>query len=181
MRLRIALCLGTGLGRAVVQAASEFRVRESVGVELARSRHALAVKALSLEDSTLASRVRLLQGDCADAALWSEANAPLARATVVYAASLLFSSELMARLAQRIEASESVRVVASLKRWHSGLVGFREEEPPERCETSWTAKLAVVSDGPAYQSWSNEAGPARNGIEAEAHPGSQVYIYVRES
>ena len=101
-------------------------------------------------------------------ALWTEP--PLSDATVVFAASMLFSPELMDRLAEQLAACRSVRCVASLKRFADGaLVGFREELPPEPCETSWTAEMLIVSD---------VSGGA--GGEAEAHAGSPVHIYVRD-
>ena len=58
---------GSGLGRAVVQAASEFGVHRAIGIEFAPSRHQLARANLArAAPSDLAARVELLQGDCAD-------------------------------------------------------------------------------------------------------------------
>ena len=56
------------------QAAREFGVRRAYGVEFSASRHGLAVERLAADASgrDLASRVRLIQGDCADESLWAE-------------------------------------------------------------------------------------------------------------
>lgn len=168
---RISLCaddvfadLGSGLGRSVFQAASDFGVRQAVGIEMAASRHALAASKLAgLRDADVASRCLLVQGDCSDAALWSAApgaDAPLAEASVLYIASLLFSSELMTRLAQRIvemagNGQSSLRVVATLKRFRRGALrraGLRERLPPAFIDMSWSPSMG---------------------------PGQPVYIYVR--
>ena len=169
--LRVSLCagdvfadLGSGLGRSVFQAASDFGVRRAVGIEMAASRHALAASKLAgLRDSDVISRCLLVQGDCSDAALWSVApgaDAPLAEASVIYIASLLFSSELMTRLAQRIvemagNGQSSLRVVATLKRFRRGALRrarLRERLPPAFIDMSWSPSMG---------------------------PGQPVYIYVR--
>lgn len=144
----------------------------AVGVELAPSRHRLALAELAREvdlDDTLSGRVALIEGDCADEVLWA---GPLAGSTLVFAGSLLFGESLMARLARCIEACESVRAVASLKRFAaagggagtsatgSGLAGFREL-PSEAFETSWTAPLRA-----------GEGSGVRN-------PGAPVFLYIR--
>ena len=60
------------------QAAREFGVRRAYGVEFSASRHGLAVERLAADAAAaasgraLASRVRLIQGDCADESLWAE-------------------------------------------------------------------------------------------------------------
>ena len=140
-------------------------MRRAVGVEFAASRHTLAEELLAREPATVSSRVVLVQGDCADAALWVEGG-PIAGATVAYAGSLMFSDELMNALARRIEGSLEhaplLRVVASLKRWAVDAAprGFRETPPPELCESSWTA-------------------PPSLGAEGESEPGTPVYVYER--
>ena len=69
---------GSGLGLSVSQAAREFGVRRAYGVEFSASRHGLAVERLAADAAAdasgrdLASRVRLIQGDCADESLWAE-------------------------------------------------------------------------------------------------------------
>ena len=65
---------GSGLGLSVSQAAREFGVRRAYGVEFSASRHDLAVERLAVDASgrDLASRVRLIQGDCADESLWAD-------------------------------------------------------------------------------------------------------------
>jgi hypothetical protein len=53
--------------------------------------------------------------------------------------------------------------VATLRRFPSGLRGFAESEPCERCEMSWTENLHVP------------------GEPGGKHPGSPVHIYTREA
>lgn len=147
--------LGSGGGRIVLQAAREHGVRCAIGIELARSRHELAVQNLAREPS-ITSRVRLVCGNIADARYWNPPNSlakdppvtgdddgVLAGATVVFLSSLLFGEELMASMAKRIASCASVRVVATLQRFPaqgvdgSELPGFHHCLPTERCETSW--------------------------------------------
>jgi hypothetical protein len=149
--------LGSGLGRLVVQAAKEYGVARACGVEFAASRHELAEEALAQEDESVVNRVALVEGDCSDPTLWA-AGGPLADATVVYAGSLMFSEELMGKLARLIEASTSARVVASLKQWSAAPQGWCEQAPAERFETSWTAPQSLKSEGDA---------------------GTPVFVYVR--
>lgn len=156
--------LGSGRGRACFQAAKEFGCRRAIGVELAQTRHELAETALHEHFADLAERVTLLQADVADPAIWSPATAPLASVSVVFAGSLMFGDGLMSRLARLIEQCDSVRVVATLKRWpaHDPLRGFIEELPAEVCETSWTAPLQLGE-----------------GIGIK-DSGCPVFVYVRE-
>lgn len=74
---------GSGLGSVCLQAARDFGVRESIGVEYAASRHNVAVARLDEN-----SRVQLLQGDCAEPALWSAGGACSA-STCVYTCNVL--------------------------------------------------------------------------------------------
>lgn len=151
--------LGSGLGRAVLQVASEFGVRKSAGIEYAPSRHALAEEALlAVGDANVAARVFFVCGDCADEAVWRD---HLRDATVVFASNLLFGDDLNERTALRLEASEAVRVVATLKPFVRPLQGFTEELPPEMVETSWRAPEEVLQAGPTAQA------------------GSLVYVYRR--
>ena len=168
---RLGLCaddefadLGSGLGRCVLQAAAEFDVRCSFGVEMAPSRHALAEELMETAAAApAASRVRLLQGDCADEELWST---HLEGVTVVYASNLLFDDRLNARLARRLEGAPSVRVVASLRPFEAPACalggGFVEATPRDLIvETSWRAPDDLGQPG---------ALPAA---------GSLMYVYER--
>lgn len=131
--------LGSGCGRAVFQALTDFDVASTCGIELAESRHELALQSLAALPAEQASRVRLLCGDCAAADAWQPGGA-LADATIVYVASLCFGDELMQRLGARLEESARVRTVATLKPFAGGLGGgFVAVDPPEACEMSWTA------------------------------------------
>lgn len=166
---------GSGLGRAVLQAAREFGVRRACGVEYAASRHQLALKNLEREEmeaasesaggvAALSERVQLLQGDCAEAARWAPGGA-LEDASAVFAANLLFDDPLNERLRACLEGCASVRIVACLKAWPDGLTGFGEpKEVP--CETSWSAPLQIFD----Y---------AAGGVVD--HPGTPVYVYERRN
>ena len=154
--------LGSGTGKAVLQAVREFGVASACGIELAASRHGLSQAALLVQPDSVASRVRFVEGDCAARDAWREGG-PLASTTDVWLCSLLFGPALMERLARRLSADGSrVRQVASLRRFPGGLPGFVEEEPPEPCEMSWTAKLLVASTAAEWE-----------------HPGALVYLYRR--
>ena len=152
--------LGSGHGKAVAQAVTEFGVAGSVGVEITRSRHEMAASLRATLPSSEAERVHLVCGDCASAEVW-QAGQPLAEVTVAYAASLLFDRELLERLAARLAGAPRLRTVATLRRFPGGLRGFEEREPPEHCEMSWTAKMVVPSEPDGR------------------HPGSPVYVYER--
>ena len=160
--------LGSGLGRTVLQAAGEFGVARAVGIELAGSRHELAQAALRQQPS-LVERVTLVQADCAASDLW-EGDGACASATVCFAASLFFGETLMERLKARVEACEACRAVATLKRWEQPPRGFAEQEPPEVCETSWTAPVRVRGDG-------QRADEEQQRADSEA--GCPVHVYVR--
>ena len=153
--------LGSGHGKAVVQAVAEMGVRAGVGVEIAPSRHERAVALRATLPAAEAARLTFVLGDCADAAIW--ATAPLAEATAVYVASLLFDKPLLERVAARLAAAPQLRTVATLRRFPSGLRGFDESEPCERCEMSWTENLHVP------------------GEPGGKHPGSPVHIYTRKA
>jgi len=148
---------GSGLGRLVHQAVHEFGSRRSFGVEYAASRHRLAVALCNtISDG---NRVKLIQGDCADERVWRMC---LSTCTVAFCSNLLFDRELNVRLQRCLESATSLRTVASLKPWPTGLQGFCK--PYEICcETSWSAPIAVVGS----------AG------EAQPHGGSTVYVYER--
>ena len=158
--------LGSGLGRTVFQAVSEFNVLQAVGIELAGSRHELAQHAAMQLSAAVASRVLLVHGDCSANALW-EAGGACSGVSVVFAASLFFGHELMLQLARCVEACDSCRVVATLKRWDDGEapVGFREQADPEVCETTWTAPVGLTGQVE---------------VEEEREPGCPVHIYRRE-
>lgn len=159
---------GSGLGLAATQAAREFGVRRSYGVEFSASRHDLAVERLAADanDDDTASRVRLLQGDCAEASLWA-AGGELSACTCVYACNLLFDTALNARIKRRVEGCASIRCVAALRKadWPEGLAGFAE--PYEvRCDTSWSPIRPKLTWDAASGLW-------------EAEGGSTVYVYER--
>ena len=108
--------------------------------------------------------MRFVCGDCAAESAWAP-DGPLADTTVLWLCSTLFGAELMEALAQRIERASRVRVVATLRPFARTPEGFEEEEPPEPCEMSWTAKLLFAEGG--------------TGGESYEHPGAPVHVYAR--
>jgi hypothetical protein len=100
-------------------------------------------------DADAASRVRLLQGDCADVAQWAAGGA-LSECTCAYLDNLLFDAALNARLKERLESCASMQRVAAHLQWPNGLDGFGD--PVEvRCETSWSANSAQGSPVYVYE------------------------------
>lgn len=138
--------LGSGLGLCSIQAVREFAVRRACGIELSRSRHNLAIA--NLPSTGVASRISFVHGDCAERSLWEGQDSPLMGVTVLYVSSLLFSSQLMSRIAAQIVSTRvgsGLRVVATLKRFRWGALrraGFREKRA-EPCEMSWTSAQPV--------------------------------------
>lgn len=105
--------LGSGVGKAVVQVALERGTQRSVGIELSKSRHRNAVKAVAALESEMSDMglpnllhsprseerghecgagVLLRQGDILD-------EGAVEGATVVYLASLCFSDDFMTAIA----------------------------------------------------------------------------------
>ena len=128
--------LGSGRGICVLQAAREYHVHRACGIELAPSRHALAIQALAAAEENVRDRTRFIEGDAAApsvAAMLDEEES-----TVVYCSNLLFDEPLMRRIAKLLEAARSVRCVAALRPIDGGLDGFVVAEQPVHCEMSWT-------------------------------------------
>ena len=141
--------LGSGTGKAVIQAALEWPVERAVGVELSPSRNGIGEVAMSRAEPLLQQRVQLRQGDiiacegCEDASL-------------VYVASLLFDEPFMQRLGARLSSLPKLRTLATLKRFPEGaLMGFSEaaenaapdddeEVRRERVEVTWGAARVYV-------------------------------------
>ena len=91
---------GSGTGQLVLQAAREYGVRRSVGVELSPSRHRIAVAS---RQDTPRQLTQFVCGDCAAMRLWTNRGSTaddgvLVGATVVFTCSVMFSQELMSRL-----------------------------------------------------------------------------------
>lgn len=157
---------GSGQGSVVLQAASEFNVRRSIGVEFASSRHSRAVARLACSDpaSDLASRVSLINGDAADEARWA-AGGELHSCTCAYICNLLFDETLNARLKQCVEGCPSIRTVALFSPWPEGIEGFAA--PYEiLCETTWA---------PLQSTFVRQAP----GDAFVPEGGSTVYVYER--
>ena len=131
--------LGSGRGECVLQAASEYRVCRATGVELAPSRHNLAVAALTASEADVRSRTSFLLGDVGA----PEAASALSEdSSVVWLSNLLFDEKLMQRIARLLEAAPTVRCVAALRAIAGGLEGFVEDDAPIPCQMSWTKASA---------------------------------------
>ncbi len=153
--------LGSGCGRAVLQAAEQYGVASACGIELSPSRHARALKAREAAPPSVASRVTFVHADMLAADVW-DATGPLAGVTDVYLSSLCFSAEAVSAVGRRLSASRSVRRVASLRRFAAGLEGFDEVGEPEPCEMSWSVGLLVAGAEAAWE-----------------HQGVPVHVYRR--
>ena len=129
--------LGSGKGSCVLQAARDFHVRRSCGVELAPSRHRLAVAALAAADADVQARTRFIEGDVGAPSVASELEED---STVVWLSNLLFDEPLMRRIGLLLEGAPSVRCVAALRPFTGGLDGFVADELPVHCEMSWTER-----------------------------------------
>ena len=127
--------LGSGRGACVLQAASEYRVCRATGVELAPSRHNLAVAALAASKADVRSRTSFILGDIGAP---EAASALSGDSTVVWLSNLLFDAELMQRIARLLEAAPTVRCVAALRTIAGGLEGFVEDDAPIPAQMSWT-------------------------------------------
>ena len=135
--------LGSGRGECVIQAAREYRVLRATGVELAPSRHGLAITALAASEADVRSRTSFILGDVGA----PEAASALAEdSSVVWLSNLLFDAALMQRIASLLEAAPTVRCVAALRVIPGGLEGFVEDDAPILCQMSWT-KPAVGGPG----------------------------------
>lgn len=127
--------LGSGRGACVLQAAKEFKVHHACGMELAPSRHHLALAALEAADADVRSRTSFVEGDVGA----STTSGILEKdSSVVWLSNLLFDDHLMQRIARLLEAAPKVRCVAALRAIAGGLDGFVEDELPVRCQMSWT-------------------------------------------
>lgn len=163
---------GSGLGRVVEQAAVDFGVSRSYGIEFAGSRHAAACARLAQREeastsSAACARIRLIQGDCADGALWAAPGGELSACTCVYICNLLFDDALNARLKARLEGAPTVQRVAAFRPWPDGLEGFGEPSVVQ-CDTSWSA--------------GSPSSPRRLlGYDLDAGGGSPVYVYERRA
>ena len=160
---------GSGQGSIVLQAAREFGVRRSYGLEFAASRHRRAVARLEVEAgdpaSDVAKRVQLIQGDCADAERWA-AGGELSTCTCMYTCNVLFDAALNARLKQCVERCDTIRCVAAFQPWPEGLDGFREPYEVLCCETSWAPMKSTQVWDASLDRWVDDGGTA-------------VYVYER--
>ena len=102
----VILDLGSGAGRFALQAALAAPTARSIGVELAPSRHAVAISAASRASL---SNLAFHHGDMLDASLCADA-------TLVYVSPLLFHADFIMRLGAMLDALPSLCVIASLGR-----------------------------------------------------------------
>ena len=139
--------LGSGTGRAVVQAVTEFKVKAACGCELSPTRHGLAVAAQQELEPAIGSAITYTLADFCSASEWAE-GCSLHETTVVWMCSPLFGRRTMLDLGDRLAASR-VRLVATIKPFveYQGLgrsleafhLAYTEDLPNEHCEMSWTA------------------------------------------
>jgi len=153
--------LGSGIGRTVVQAVTEFDVAASYGVEISPTRHARARAGKQALNAVDRERIGFGLVDCCESSEWAEGGG-LHDATVVWACSTMFGDPLMERIGELVAANGRVRTIATLKRFPGGITGFTEQRPPEQCEISWTVSLATDMD------------------LSNSPPGMPVYIYCRD-
>lgn len=129
--------LGAGVGKVVLLAAMRTRVGSALGVELSRSRVALAsevierARAAQLEGS---ERVDVVEGDML--------KIELPQATVVYTCSTAFSESFMERLRRRLAALPRLRKLASLQSFERPHPGFELTEI-YKLDASWKRKTKV--------------------------------------
>ena len=110
--------LGSGAGRLVAQAWLELPVARAVGVELAPSRHAAALRAW--RGASTGAEVRQLRAEGGpEFRLASMLETDLADATHVYVASLVMGDELLDALWRRLEAAPALEAVATLRRFRA--------------------------------------------------------------
>mmetsp|Transcript_74361 Transcript_74361/g.174537 ORF Transcript_74361/g.174537 Transcript_74361/m.174537 type:complete len:215 (+) Transcript_74361:191-835(+) len=119
--------LGSGIGKMVIQAALQFGVKQSTGVELSPSRHCVAE---TIRERNVHSDVNwkflAVQGGLARVCFVCDdiMTCPLNSATHIYVASLLFSKEFLVRLGGRLSDLSGLRRVATLQPFPGGLKGF---------------------------------------------------------
>ena len=117
-----------------------------------------------MEARDIASRVSLIQGDCADAERWAEGG-ELSACSCLYTCNLLFDEALNARLKQCVESCATIRRVAAYQPWPEGLDGFAA--PYEvLCDTSWAPLRSKLTFDDVSRDWVAEGG-------------TTVYIYER--
>ena len=125
--------LGSGAGKAVLQAASEFHVRHACGVELAASRHRVAINAWEAAAADVRGRTQFIEGDVSDS------SGVLQDASLIWLSNLCFGDELMEALATLVADAPAARIVAVLKPFPSGPPrGFVQDTIPVLCQMSWT-------------------------------------------
>ena len=150
--------LGSGRGACVLQAASEYHVCRATGVELAPSRHNLAVAALAASKADVRSRTSFILGDIGAP---EAASALSGDSTVVWLSNLLFDAELMQRIARMLEAAPTVRCVAGRALPAASKGSSRTTRPfPPRCHGPTGPCWPSVRYLPARDRWV-VAGTAR--------------------
>lgn len=124
--------LGSGEGAIVLQAASEYGVACSTGIELSPSRHQTALSALTRAPASVRTRSTFICGDCA------AAPDALSRATVGWCCNMMFGDSLQRRLAETIgDHADRMRVLVVTMPFPDGVQGFAQAELPAMCRMSW--------------------------------------------
>ena len=137
--------LGSGAGKLVMQAASEYGVARAVGIELSPSRHEQAVALRASASPEVSSRMQFICGD----AVGDVAAEVLASATAVWVANLCFDEPLQRRLLERLQECPSICRIAALSPFPETPKGFERCGASILAETSWTNQVPsdLVADG----------------------------------
>ena len=127
--------LGSGEGAIVLQAASEYGVTCSMGVELSPSRHQAALSALTRFPAAVRARSTFICGDAAGSGAALDA---LSRASVGWCCNMMFDDSFQRRLAERIgDHADRMRILVVTMPFPEGVKGFVQAKVPAMCRMSW--------------------------------------------
>ena len=128
--------LGSGIGQVALHAALATRVSRSIGIEIVRTRHDLAVLACARAREAGFDRARACEFRCQDFL-----RCGLSDATLVYTCSTAFPAPLMAALTRRLSRGRSGLRLATLQAlpenpWFSAPIILR-------LDTTWRRRVPV--------------------------------------
>ena len=152
--------LGSGVGRLVAQAWLELpeSVGRAIGVELAPTRHAAALRAWTRLRESGSALLRPHQG-APEFVLGSMLDTDLSCATHIYVASLCMNDELLDQLWERLRAdAPALEVVATLRAFRAAPLG--PEDRSADIEMTWTPKGGQGTPVFVYQMRAGGGGAA---------------------
>ena len=156
--------LGSGVGRLVAQAWLEQGVDRAIGVELAPTRHAAALRAWSRLRESGSALVRP-QG-APEFVLCSMLETDLSCATHVYVASLCMSDELLDQLWVRLRAeAPALEVVATLRAFRAAPL-----RPEDRSEIETSSAEIEMRSAEIEMTWTPKGGR-----------GTPVFVYQMQA